>query len=709
LPPVFAGLSSVDDPAHAGCSLDLSWAPAKAACPAPVSYAIYRYDQPGFEPGADNLLVESVAGTSWSDQALDPGGDLFYIVRARHLGQAFDDGNSVTFGGRPRGREDVLVEDGAEGGLDPWIREPGSPLDGGTESWEITADDAWDGGSAFFVADEDRVKDQVLQTASPIEVPAGSSAILEFHHRFRTVKGRDGGRLEYSTNGGLDWFDILSGDGQTVPDVPGRWRTGGYTDTIGAPTNPLFGSDGWTGDSRGWVHSRVDLADFAGRRLLLRWRLGCDATPGLGRGWWLDEIRLVVEHECLPCSVSSPTVNLVARSHPDGVELEWDAQSVGHHYRIRRSDSPDGPYRDLGPIIGAPVSTILDSTASGGTEYSYAIAVRNNGCWTDPSPGVTVTAGGPCKLAPLFWGLDAVVDRREPSCALDLEWRPAAPGCADAGVSYRVYRASTADPGPETLIADNLAGPRFRDLTIFDSALYTYRVRAVDSVSLAEDANPVVHPGWTTGPQQVHFSDSVEGDLVDWFTALGSSADAGTEPWDVVDGDAHSGRRSWFCANEPRIKDQVVGLTPEFEITDATTELAFHHLFDLEPFWDGGRLEFSTDGGASWHDVLSGDGGAIPANPARIVRGAYTGFVSVGTGHPFGGEKAWTGFVEGWIETVVGLADFVGLTVQFRWRLGCDRSDARVGWWLDDVVLRTTSSCESVVLPPPRATGGRRP
>ena len=44
----------------------------------------------------------------------------------------------------------------------------------------------------------------------------------------------------------------------------------------------------------------------------------------------------------------------------------------------------------------------------------------------------------------------------------------------------------------------------------------------------------------------------------------------------------------------------------------------------LDGFWDGGRLEFSIDDGATWHDVLAGDGGAIPAGPDRFVRGGYT-------------------------------------------------------------------------------------
>jgi hypothetical protein len=231
----------------------------------------------------------------------------------------------------------------------------------------------------------------------------------------------------------------------------------------------------------------------------------------------------------------------------------------------------------------------------------------------------------------------------------------------------------------------------------------------VDGTSLAEETNPVMHSGWTTGPEEVHFSDSVEGGLEAWWTGVGSSQDSGTDPWEVVGDLAHSGSRSWFCRNEPRIKDQVLGLTDAFEILDDSTVIGFFHFYDLEAFWDGGRFEYSTDGGSSWHDILKGDSSTVGDNPDRFNSGAYTGFVSVGTGHPFGGERAWTGFDTGWTETVVNLEDFVGLAVQFRWRLGCDRSDARIGWWVDDVELRTTTKCETVELPPPRTITGRRP
>jgi hypothetical protein len=244
-------------------------------------------------------------------------------------------------------------------------------------------------------------------------------------------------------------------------------------------------------------------------------------------------------------------------------------------------------------------------------------------------------------------------------------------------------------------------------VTVTDGRLVHYRVRAVDDVSGREDANLVQHAAWTTGPQELHFNDSVEGDPTGWWTAVGSSLDGGSEPW-RLDGIAADGERSWFCADEPLVKDQVVGLIEPFEVVDPSTILVFDQRFDLEPFWDGGRLEYSTDGGTSWHDILSGDGIGVAENLGRFVSGGYNGIASPGTGHPFGGHRVWTGFNGVWTETTVDLGDFVGESVLFRWRLGCDRSDARLGWWIDHIELRTTTICETVALPPPRGGSGRR-
>ena len=710
LPPIFAGLASVESPAGASCALELTWERVDSLCPGVTAYSVYRGDEPSFEPGPDNRLVESVVSSGWLDQRLEWGRDYYYVVRAHHYGQDFDDGNEVVIGGRPVGPVDLYLGEDVEGAVDGWILEQGSDADTGTDPWGVSDDDAWERDRSWFVSEEDRVKDQVLLTAQPIALPQGSEPVLVFEHRYRLHNRRDGGRLEYSTNGGLDWMDILEGDGQDVPADPHRWLEGGYPDSIGAPSNPLFLADGWTGDSRGWVRSRADLADFAGHRVLLRWRFGCDDTAGSGSGWWLDEIRVVEEHECRPCHVSDPPQGLVAETGEVGVMLEWETLWGVDRYLIRRAAATAGPFETIA-VVDAPETSYHDTAASGGSIYSYVFSTQADDCWSDESSPVTVTAGGPCIMPPNFWGLDAVYDPRDTGCAVDLEWRPAIPGCVGAGVRYRVYRSESTgfQPGPENLIGDHVAGSRYRDLKVIDGATYHYVVRSVDGASLAEESNHVTQSGWTTGPDEVHFSDSMEGDLAAWRTGVGSSQDSGTEPWMVVEDFTHSGSRSWFCRNEERVKDQVLGLVDGFAVDDESTVISFFHFYDLEPFWDGGRFEYSTDDGSTWHDILLGDGAMVGSNSERFLSGPYTGFVSVGTGHPFGGERAWTGFDNGWTETVIDLADFVGMTVHFRWRLGCDRADARIGWWVDDVELRTTSTCETVHPPSPRSVHGRQP
>ena len=222
-----------------------------------------------------------------------------------------------------------------------------------------------------------------------------------------------------------------------------------------------------------------------------------------------------------------------------GVALEWSESPGAAAYLVARADREGGPFHHL-TEVQAPAAGYHDSSASGGTTYSYVVAVDDGGCLSGPSTAVTVTAGGPCELPPRFWGLDRVAGGMESVCALDLDWRPAEPGCAGADVRYRVYRSPTPDvvAGPDTLVADRVAGPRYRDTSVVDSETYHSLVRAVDGMSLAEDANPVEHAAATTGPEELLFADSAEGELAHWWVDRGSAADPGTEPWRVVDDEA---------------------------------------------------------------------------------------------------------------------------------------------------------------------------
>jgi hypothetical protein len=88
----------------------------------------------------------------------------------------------------------------------------------------------------------------------------------------------------------------------------------------------------------------------------------------------------------------------------------------------------------------------------------------------------------------------------------------------------------------------------------------------------------------------------------------------------------------------------------------------------------------------------------VPANPARFTAGGYVRAISASFGSPIGGRQAWTGVSGGgaspaWIQSTVSLADFVGQTLQLRFRFASDSSVADVGWWIDDIQVPAVTAC----------------
>ena len=94
--------------------------------------------------------------------------------------------------------------------------------------------------------------------------------------------------LELTTDGGTTWTDA------------GAYVTGGgYTGTIATGHgNPLEGRPAWTGSNSGYGQVTLNLTAYAaGQSLRFRHRLGTDVSIA-GTGWWIDDVRLVVEQAC---------------------------------------------------------------------------------------------------------------------------------------------------------------------------------------------------------------------------------------------------------------------------------------------------------------------------------------------------------------------------------------------------------------------------
>jgi len=118
----------------------------------------------------------------------------------------------------------------------------------------------------------------------------------------------------------------------------------------------------------------------------------------------------------------------------------------------------------------------------------------------------------------------------------------------------------------------------------------------------------------------------------------------------------------------------------------AGSQLTFWHWIDAETSssypdycYDGGLLEITTDGGATW-ETLTPEGGY----PYLMRAG--------GTPGPFPAETpVWSG-THGWQEVTVDLAGYEG-EAQLRWAFGSDGAVTAEGWYVDDIViLRNTAS-----------------
>lgn len=263
--------------------------------------------------------------------------------------------------------------------------------------------------------------------------------------------------------------------------------------------------------------------------------------------------------------------------------------------------------RDGVTIAGATSSTF---TANDLGTHSYNCEVKGSGCpvgTTDPTP----TQVG-WSVAPYFAGLTSVTTTSGTTCSLALTW-PAASSACGGTFSYNVYRSTSTGFVPSTAnwVAANVIGTSYTDSAALTGGTpYFYVVRAVSSVSGAEDANTVERSGTPLGPltnQTLYSNDFETGSgLSDWtrgtFVAGGSVTD-----WRGIQScTARSGSNIFrFGGNNctQNYSDGVFAFAAPngaagiaVPAGSSSTQLSFWHRWEFETGFDGGLLLVSTNG-----------------------------------------------------------------------------------------------------------------
>jgi large repetitive protein len=175
-------------------------------------------------------------------------------------------------------------------------------------------------------------------------------------------------------------------------------------------------------------------------------------------------------------------------------------------------------------------------------------------------------------------------------------------------------------------------------------------------------------------------SDNLETKIVAWTPAGMFGGDLWGRATDA------QGNHVLLGLNAPFTSDtQLVSPVFQASATDPLV-VTLKHAFNLESlagtdiFFDGGVLEVSSDGGATWKDVTE-----VGVDPG------YTGTISVDFDNPLAGRPAFSGSNASFPDRDALSLDFgtqfAGQAVQLRFRLGTDFNSASSGWEIDDIAV----------------------
>ena len=153
---------------------------------------------------------------------------------------------------------------------------------------------------------------------------------------------------------------------------------------------------------------------------------------------------------------------------------------------------------------------------------------------------------------------------------------------------------------------------------------------------------------------------------------------AGFDFWNYSDNDANSGNYSWYIRNTASANDQVLQLKAPIAVTGEQPTLRFYHRFETEAGLDGGFVEVSANGGASWEPIEE-----------LIARSPYPRPLASST-LAIPSLRAYSGSSDGeWLDTYADLSPYLGEELLVRFRFGSNGSGApnafNPGWYVDDV------------------------
>jgi uncharacterized repeat protein (TIGR01451 family) len=171
---------------------------------------------------------------------------------------------------------DELTLDNFENGFGKWKIQN----DVGLDTFKISQSRKRSGSQSLFIVNPGSQSDQsaiVAYNLDTIENPA-----IGFYHFYKTEDTWDGAVIELKEKGQSNWIDAGS-----------LFLSGGYNSSISTnPQSRISGQPAFTGASNGFEYAMIDLSDFKGKEVEVRFRFVSDGAAS-EEGWYIDDVSLM--------------------------------------------------------------------------------------------------------------------------------------------------------------------------------------------------------------------------------------------------------------------------------------------------------------------------------------------------------------------------------------------------------------------------------
>ncbi|OJV95893.1 MAG: hypothetical protein BGO39_21540 [Chloroflexi bacterium 54-19] len=346
------------------------------------------------------------------------------------------------------------------------------------------------------------------------------------------------------------------------------------------------------------------------------------------------------------CAGSSVSLNwLLGEDLPLGAgNCNGQIRSMKNPPAFSNPDKTSSPYYYTGYSDHAGVHT----NSGIGNKAAYLIAAGTSGETGGTFNGQTITALGIPKAAQIYYELETHV--------------------LTSGANYRdlynyLPRACT-----------NLIGTH--GITSTDCQQVTKAVTATE-MNMNPPGSRTDAPICTAGqPNNVFFDNMENTSSGNWLTTNNSL-------WLYSTDKPSSGTKSLYGYDYYGTSDSNIYMTNSV-ILPANAYLNFRQYFQFDYGvgynYDGGMVEYSTNGGSTWNDA----GSLFDYN-------GYNGAISyyTGTTNTQYGRNAFVNLSRNYYSSRLNLSSLVGNSVKFRFRIATDSSVSDVGWFIDDVRIYT--------------------